>query len=157
MVISPECKYILIGWRDKNLPKIWRFALKSNGQERIDTKTNLIAPVAHNAYYMPSLEALVRYMHAAVGFPVKAVWLRAIKKGNFATRPGLTYSNASKYCPQSVETLKGGMVQSSQRARPTKKDKHNNQKIKKVSEEEELLPPIQTKELHIWDHLISKL
>ena len=96
-------------------------------------------------------------MHAAAGFPVKSTWLRVINKGNFETWPGLTYSNASKYCPQSVETLKGGMVQSSQRARPTKKDKHNNQKIKKVSEEEEFLPPIQTKELYIWYHPISKL
>ena len=58
------------------------------------------------------------------------------------------------------------MVQSSQGVRSTKKEKHKNQGIKKVSgkttiekeyEEEELLPPIQTKELHIWDHPISKL
>ena len=32
--------------------------------------------------------------------------------------------------------------------------RHHN---RKNSEEEELLPPIQTKELHIWDHPISKL
>ena len=49
------------------------------------------------------------------------------------------------------------MVQSSQGVRSTRNNKHNIQKIKKVSEEEELLPPIQTKELHIWDHPISKL
>ena len=105
-------------------------------------------------------------MHATAGFPVKSIWLRAIKKRNFATWPGLTYSNAAKYCPQSVETLKGHMVQSSQGVRSTKKEKHKNQEIKKVSGkntkekeygEEELLPPIQTKELHIWDHPISKI
>ena len=87
---------------------------KKKGQEIIDTTTNLIYPVAHNAYDMPSLEALVKYMHAADRFTVKSTWLRAIKKGNFATWPGMTYSNVEKYCPQSVETLKGHMVQSSQ-------------------------------------------
>ena len=105
---------------------------------------------------MPRLEALVKYMHAAAGFPVKPAWLRAIKKGNFATCPQLTYSNAEIYCPQSVENLKGHMLQSSQGVRYTRKDKHKTQK-KKFSEEEELLPPIQTKELHIWNHPICKL
>ena len=110
MVISPKGKTILTGWRENTLPKLWRFALKTNGQEIIYTTTNLIAPAAHNAYDLPSLEALVKYMHAAAGFTVKSTWLRAIKKGNFATWPGLTYSNAAKYCPQSVEALKGHMV-----------------------------------------------
>ena len=72
-------------------------------------------------------------MHAEVGFTVKSTWMKAIKKGNFATWPGLTYSNAAKYFPQSVETLKVHMVQSSQGVQSTKKEKHNNQGIKKVS------------------------
>ena len=105
-------------------------------------------------------------MHAAAVFPMKYTWLKAIKKGNFATWTGLTYSNAAKYCPQPVETLKGHMVQSSQGVQSTKKEKHKDQEIKKVNgkttvekeyEEEELLPTIQTKEFHIWDHPISKL
>ena len=65
-----------------------------------------------------------------------------------------------------METLKGHMVQSSQGVRSIRKEKHKNQRMKKVSgkttiekeyEKEELLPPIQTKELHIWDLPISKL
>ena len=52
-------------------------------------------------------------MHAAAGFPVKSMWLRSIKKVDFETWPGLTYSNAEKYCPRAVETIKGHMVQSS--------------------------------------------
>ena len=35
-------------------------------------------PEANNAYDLPSLEALARYMHAAAGFPVRSTWLRAI-------------------------------------------------------------------------------
>ena len=72
-------------------------------------------------------------MHAAEIFPVKSTWLKEIKKGNFATWPGMTYSNEAKYCPQSVETLKGHMVQSSQGVQSNKKEKHKNQGIKKVS------------------------
>ena len=77
-------------WREKNLPKLWRFTLKPTGQENIDTATNLMTTEAHNSYDLPSLEYLVRYMHAAAGFTVKSTWLKAIKKGNFATWPGLT-------------------------------------------------------------------
>ena len=76
------------------------------------------------------MEALVRYMHAAAGFLVRSTWLRAIKNGNFNSWPGLTYNNAAKYCPQSVETIKGHMVQSSEGVRSTKKISrkiHNNQ------------------------------
>ena len=66
------------------------------------------------------MEALVRYMHAAAGFPVRSTWLRAIKNGNFNSWPGLTYNNAEKYFTQSVETIKGHMVQSSQGVISTK-------------------------------------
>ena len=79
---------------------------------------------------MPSIEALVRYIHAVAGFPVKSTWLKSIKKWDFDSWPGLTYTNADKYCPHSVMTIKGHMVQSSQGVRSTKKNKHqsnNNQ------------------------------
>ena len=66
-------------------------------------------------------------MHAAAGFPAKYIWIKANKNGKFESWPGLTYNNAAKYFPHSVETL----VQSSQGVRSTKKKKHqthNNQK-----------------------------
>ena len=94
---------------------------------KIDTTTNLITPAAHNAYDLLSLEAIMRYMHSAAEFPVKYTWLKAIKKGNFAKWTRLKYSNAAKYCPQSVETLKDHMVQSSQGVRSTKKKNHKKQ------------------------------
>jgi hypothetical protein len=53
------------------------------------------APAALNAHDLPSVLALVHYLHAAAGFPVKSTWLAAIKAGNFASWPGLTYANAS--------------------------------------------------------------
>ena len=91
------------------------------------------------------MEALVRYMHAAAGFLVRSTWLKAIKNGNFNSCPGLTYNNAAKYCPQSMETIKGNMVKSSQGVRSTKKiDRkiHNNQieKYQQQSNTDDIIP-----------------
>ena len=70
-------------------------------------------------------------MHAAAGFSVKYTWLKAIKKGNCESWPGLTYTNEAKYCPHSVETLKVHMVQSLQGMRYTMKNKHQAKNNKK--------------------------
>ena len=105
-------------------------------------------------------------MHEEVGFPVKSKWLKAIKKGNLSTLPGLTYSNAAKYCSNAVETITGRMVQSSQGVRSTKKQNQKsrgNKKspakstLEKEYEREDNPPPLKTKELHIWYQPISKL
>ena len=69
-------------------------------------------PTALNAHDLPSVEALVKYLHTCAGFLVRSTWLSAIKAGNFASWPGLTYVNASKYCPVSAETIHDYMVQS---------------------------------------------
>ena len=74
---------------------------------------------AYSANDLPSVEALVRYLHAAFGLPVKSTWIKAIKAGNFSTWPGLTYSNAAKYYPESSETIKAHIVQSIKNVRST--------------------------------------
>ena len=73
-----------------------------------DSKTS---PVAINANYLPIIGDLLRYLHAAAGFPVKFTWLTGIKSGNFNSWPGLSYSNASKYCPVSVESTQFHLTQ----------------------------------------------
>jgi hypothetical protein len=75
---------------------------------------------AFSAYDLPSVEALVRYFHAAAGYPVKDTWLKAIKAGNYQSQPGLTHQNASKYCPVPIETLKGHMIHTCQNVQSTK-------------------------------------
>ena len=101
-------------------------------------------------------------MHAAAGFPVNYTWLKAIKHGNYNSWPGLTYNNAAKYFLQSVETIKGHTVNSSQGVISTKNIKHkkNNNKIEKSQEKiqqkqksgtEDILPQQKTKEIRIWD------
>ena len=82
-VMSPEGKPILRGWREKKLPRLWRFALiPDEREERKYTTTSQKGPEAHNVYDLPSVEALVRYIHAAAGFPVKYTWPKSIKHGN---------------------------------------------------------------------------
>ena len=86
-------------------------------QENAD-QTNLRA---YRAYDPPSVEALVRYFHAAAGFPVRATRFKAIKVGNYRTWPGLTLANATAYFPSVDETIKGHIVQLRQGVRSTKK------------------------------------
>ena len=83
-----------------------------------DQKTTTLQ--AFSAYDIPSVEALIRYFHAAEGFPVRDTWLKAIKAGNFASWPGLTYQNLAKSFPKTYDTLKGHMVQVRQEIRYTK-------------------------------------
>ena len=85
-VFSSKCKPIIIAWREKKLPKLWRFDLKPTEELLMHhTSKRQKTPSAHRAYYLPSIEALVQYRNAAAGFPVESTWLRSIKKGNFET------------------------------------------------------------------------
>ena len=166
-VLSPKVKAIITGWREKKMPRLWHFTLKPTENLIKDYTTTIpTTPAVHSAYDLPSVEALLRYMHASAGLPVKYTWLKAIKKEKFATWPGLTYSNTEKYCPHAVETIKGHMVQSSQGVQSTNKNKHRYRGIKKAPvkatiekeyEREDILTPLKTKELHIWNQPISKL
>ncbi len=61
----------------------------------------------HNVYELKTQPELIRYLHAAAGFPTKPTWPKAIKNNQFASWPGLTVKAATKYFPESEETLKG--------------------------------------------------
>ena len=61
----------------------------------------------HNVYELKTQPELVRYYHAAVGFPTKSTWLKAIKNRHFASWPGLTADAATRHFPDSEETSKG--------------------------------------------------
>ena len=69
---------------------------------------------AYSAYDLISVEALVRYFHAAAVFKFRTTWLKAIKVGNYRTWPRLNLANATAYCPSEDETIKGHIVQSRQ-------------------------------------------
>ena len=79
-----------------------------------------------SAYDLPSVEAIVCYLHAAEGFHVRNTWLQAITSGNFESWPGLTYRNEAKSWPITDETLKGNMAQVRQRVQSTNTKPQNN-------------------------------
>ena len=80
-VFSLGGKPILTGWREKEIPKLWRSDLRSNKElllhKAIESKETTLSE--YSSYNLPRVKSLVRYMHAASGFPVKSTWLRAIK------------------------------------------------------------------------------
>jgi hypothetical protein len=79
-------------------------------------KANRLTAHAH-AYDLPSIPALIAYLHGTAGFPVKSTWLTAIKRGAYTSWPGLTYTLAARYCPEADETLRGHMAQPRQHIR----------------------------------------
>jgi len=123
-IISPNGTVVLNGWRETTGHRLWRMSLlPSEDAIRPFSGTHPVMEsslAAFSAYDLPSVGALVRYFHAATGFPVRDTWLKAIKAGNFKSWPGLTLENASKYCPSTIETLKGHMVQTRAHVRSTK-------------------------------------
>jgi hypothetical protein len=54
-------------------------------------------PVANNIHRLRTKEQLCDYLHRAAGHPVKKTWLAAIKAGEYATWPGLTYELVSNH------------------------------------------------------------
>ena len=58
-------------------------------------------------YELKTQLKLVRYYHAAAGFPTKPLWLKAIKNKQYASWPGLTWEVVNKHFPESEKTLKG--------------------------------------------------
>jgi hypothetical protein len=73
-----------------------------------------------NVYELPSTKEVIRFLHAALGFPTKATLLTAIRNGNLVTFPALNVSNVNKHFPESNETQKGHMKQVKQDVRSTK-------------------------------------
>ena len=106
---------------------------------------------AYSTYDLPSVEALIRYFHAVAGYPVCSTWLKDISAGNYSSWPGLTLSNATKYCPSATATIMGHLVLKVQGVRSTQP------KLTTASSPEPKIPHVCSNELHIQVTPISKL
>ena len=105
-------------------------------------------------------------MLAAAGFPVKETWIRAVRAGNYTTRPGLSVKSIQKYCPDDAEeTLKGHMRGQRQRFHSKKERREkepNDNKTLKQKQNDIYTTVIDLKEeIHIdqtgkFPHLSSK-
>ena len=82
---------LLQGWREKG--GLWTVAL---AEEK-----------AMNVYELPSTKEVIRFQHAALGFPTKATLLTSIRNNNLVTFPGMSADNVNKFFPESDETQKG--------------------------------------------------
>jgi hypothetical protein len=54
---------------------------------------------AANVYSLPLIAQVIKYLHAAAGFPTKETWLKAIAHGNYASWPGVTATNVKNTFP----------------------------------------------------------
>ena len=50
---------------------------------------------------------IVRYYHAAAGFPTKPTWIKAIKNEHYSSWTGLTTKAVTKFFPESDKTWQG--------------------------------------------------
>jgi hypothetical protein len=122
--IPQPCKPVLQGWRDKN--GLWQLGyndptlMSKQVKRKISPNGTHSQETAANVYSLPSIARVIKYQHAAAGFPIKETWLKAIACGNYASWPGVTATNVKKYCPESVETQKGHMKKQRQNVRLTK-------------------------------------
>ena len=75
---------------------------------------------ASNVYDLPTTQEVIRFLHAALGFPTKPTLLAAIRNKQLTTFPGLMVEAANKHFPDSDETQKGHMREARQGVRSTK-------------------------------------
>ena len=126
IIYDKDNKPFLTEWIETVRAKLWRISLNQDLSdippfpEDHNATPEEATIEAYSAYDLPSVEALVKYFHAAAGYPMRSTWLTAIKAGNFKTWPGLTYNNARRYCPSAGEFIKGHMVQTRKNVRSTK-------------------------------------
>ena len=110
VTVTKNGKTIIQGSRDKST-KLWILPTKLEGipEER-----------AYNVYETTNATERVQYLHAAAGYPVPSTWVKAIKKGFYATWPGLTATAVIKNLPKSPQTTKGHQHTKRQNVRSTK-------------------------------------
>ena len=75
---------------------------------------------AHNAYDLPSIKQAVHWMHACMGYPAAATWIKACCARNLVGFPFADKKYIRKYFPENDETAAGHMQRQRQNIRSTK-------------------------------------
>ena len=140
---------VLRGYRDRNAG-VYRVPLVDNIQNvNTDTVIVNVPPsrllqqhppsyeTVNSVYELRSQEEIIRFYHAAAGYPTKATWIKAVNRGYFASWPGLTAELIRKHFPESEETQKGHMRATRSGVRSTKKKLAVEKKEVEVKIEEE--------------------
>eukprot|EP00984_Skeletonema_dohrnii_P011431 scaffold4568_cov78-Skeletonema_dohrnii-CCMP3373.AAC.1 len=122
ILITVKGKPVMMGIRDEHGRfKIPLVPAKGTHRPRVPTKDECAKfEEAQNVYDLPSVEEAIKWLHASCGFPAKRTWIKAIKKGNFASWPLLSAKRVEKYFPETKETPKGHLNQARRNVRSTK-------------------------------------
>ena len=83
-------------------------------------KTKKLLQEANSVYDLPTTEEAIRWMHAVCGYLVNSTWIKAIKAGKCTGWPVLKKSNVSKYYPETTDTPKVHLNQTSKNVSSTK-------------------------------------
>ena len=87
---------------------LWKIGLEPRDNTGA-TKSKTTMESINALFDLPSTKQTALWYHAAAGWPEKESFLDAIRKGNYATWPGLTVKMMSRHYPESIETKKGHM------------------------------------------------
>ena len=103
---------VLTGWHESIGPRLWQIALQPGNLNLPSTPNNAKHDTlaAYSAYDLPRVAALIRQFHTTTGLSVRSIWLKAFGAGNYSSWPGLTLTNATKYCPSAEATIMGHLV-----------------------------------------------
>ena len=89
---------VITVWRENNNTKLWNISFLPNDDDSPEhNKSEKTTLGVYSAYDLPSVAALVRYFHAAAGYPVRSTWMNDTKAGNYASWTGITYNNEVRY------------------------------------------------------------
>ena len=117
---------------------LWRLTLDPDAAATNQpTGMHTGAETANVIFDLPSTRQSFLWYHAAAGFPPKETFLKAVRRGNYATWPKLTTRLIHKYFPDSDETQQGHMKRQCQGVGSTKQQ----------TDEEQLTTPT-TKKMH---------
>lgn len=132
LIISRNNEVLLSTPRDPD-SGLWMIPLNPTAQQQ----------QANSAYHTTSKEDHVVFLHACGGYPVKSTWLKAIKRNNYTTWPGLTSELVVKHMPKSEQTIKGHMHQQRQHLQSTKQQPNTMAQPPSMETEsdEEFAPP----------------
>jgi hypothetical protein len=92
---------------------LWQMDMPTN-------KETELYHAANTAVYFNTASEIVRFMHAAMGYPVLATLDRALAMGLVKGFPGLTQQTLRKHPPFSDATIKGHMAQTRKNVKSTK-------------------------------------
>ena len=82
--------------------------------------TSPATKTAHNVCDLPSIEQAVHWMHACMGYPATATWIKACRARNLVGFPFADEKYIRKYFPENDETAAGHMQRQRQNIRSTK-------------------------------------